>query len=175
VKQKLANIANIEPHKFKPGQSGNPSGKPLGIRNTLTEQRRAHYRDTGMMPLDFEMACMRDELYDTYEIVSGGPHRALGFRPTEGAKKIPVKLEYRMQAARDAAPYFHRKQPIAIQAAGDTPLFSFDLGQLGTKDVQLALGLVRELKALLNPEGNHDGSLEDAIEGEVGESGEEPQ
>ena len=28
--------SNLAPYQFKPGQSGNPSGKPLGARNTLT-------------------------------------------------------------------------------------------------------------------------------------------
>ena len=34
----------VEPktdHKFKPGQSGNPAGKPKGIKNKLTKLKQA--------------------------------------------------------------------------------------------------------------------------------------
>jgi len=32
----MPNPENIEPHKFEPGQSGNPNGRPLGSKNLST-------------------------------------------------------------------------------------------------------------------------------------------
>ena len=32
----MANIENIEKHKFKKGESGNPAGRPVGARNRST-------------------------------------------------------------------------------------------------------------------------------------------
>lgn len=32
----MANPQNIEPHKFKPGQSGNPNGRPKGAKSLAT-------------------------------------------------------------------------------------------------------------------------------------------
>lgn len=32
----MANEKNIEPHKFQPGESGNPAGRPKGSRNLST-------------------------------------------------------------------------------------------------------------------------------------------
>ena len=32
----MANIENIEKHKFKKGESGNPAGRPVGSRNRIT-------------------------------------------------------------------------------------------------------------------------------------------
>ncbi len=35
--QREAKVAHLKPWRFQPGQSGNPSGRPLGARNRLSE------------------------------------------------------------------------------------------------------------------------------------------
>ncbi len=37
VKQHDAKVAHLAPYRFRPGQSGNPAGRPKGARNRLAE------------------------------------------------------------------------------------------------------------------------------------------
>jgi hypothetical protein len=41
----MANPQNIEPHKFKPGQSGNPKGRPPGRKSLATIIRELENED----------------------------------------------------------------------------------------------------------------------------------
>ncbi len=37
-KRRMAKAAHLKPHQFQPGQCANPSGRPRGARNKLTER-----------------------------------------------------------------------------------------------------------------------------------------
>src|SRR6266496_5882082 len=81
---------------FKKGQRANPRGRPKGARGKLyelTEKQRTEMAERhGITPLDFLMSIMRDE---------------------------SARIGERLEAAKLAAPYLHRKMPIAVEA-GDS-------------------------------------------------------
>lgn len=46
---------------FKPGQSGNPNGRPRGTPNKASAKREAEIEASGMTPLAYMLAILRDE------------------------------------------------------------------------------------------------------------------
>jgi hypothetical protein len=78
---------------YKSGQSGNPNGRPRGTiayRDLLTAEDRARIADVaGCTPLQFLLSVMLDK--------DGAP------------------LSTRLEAAKVAAPYMHRRMPIAVE------------------------------------------------------------
>lgn len=76
---------------FQKGQSGNPDGRPKGARNKkdiIAEQLTQQAISEGLMPLDFFLSMLRS------------PEAPLGLR---------------FECGKAAAPYVHRKMPIAIE------------------------------------------------------------
>jgi hypothetical protein len=76
---------------FKPGQSGNPNGRPPGSRNKkdiIAENLTSQAISEGILPLDLFLHVMRD---------------------------VEKPLGVRFECAKAAAPYVHRKMPIAIE------------------------------------------------------------
>ncbi len=65
---------------FQPGQSGNPNGRPKGSRNKASAKREAEVEASGLTPLAYMLAVLRDE---------------------------EASREERMWAAKAAAPYVH--------------------------------------------------------------------
>jgi hypothetical protein len=67
---------------FKPGQSGNPNGRPQGSLNKFAVKTAQKVAESGMTPIDYLVSVYRDET---------------------------VNLRERVLAARAAAPYVHPK------------------------------------------------------------------
>jgi len=102
---------------WKKGQSGNPKGRPKGARNKLglaymlrSMSRKMHRGGAGsrslfdqLTPLQFMLEVLRNP--DKYPFIA------------------------RQWAAKEAAPYMHRKMPIAIEG-GDTPVGVLDYTKL---------------------------------------------
>lgn len=90
---------------FVKGQSGNPAGRPKGSRNRkdiIAEQLTQQAISEGLMPLDFFLSVMRSD-------------------------EFPMGM--RFEAGKAAAPYVHRKMPIAIEN-GDAPFKVLDMSTL---------------------------------------------
>ena len=100
---------------WKKGVSGNPAGRQVGLRITLTEMRRRLYADSGMMPLDFLVAVYRDELYTKYERHLMADGKTAFFVKAKYAKHIPIELNQRITAASNAASYLHKKMPVGVE------------------------------------------------------------
>jgi Family of unknown function (DUF5681) len=110
---------------FKPGQSGNPKGRGAGKRGKiywLTEQAKqelAEKHDT--MPLDFLLSVLRDDT---------------------------IPLDMRIQSATAAAPYMHRRMPIAIDGGDPSKPIVFEasvLHGLSVADKMVLLSLFEKM------------------------------
>lgn len=87
------------PHSaWEPGTSGNPAGRPKGVisyRDLLTAEDRARIADAaGCTPLQYLLSVMLDQ---------------------ESPQGV------RLDAAKAAAPYMHRKMPIAVELPNAAP------------------------------------------------------
>lgn len=107
--------------KWKKGQSGNKAGKPPGAKalwNRITNEQRKEIAEQtgGLLPVDLFVSVCRQE---------------------------DAPLEMRLAAAAQAAPYLHRKMPMAIEGGDPSrPITLLEMSQL--KGLPLA-----ELKILL--------------------------
>jgi hypothetical protein len=100
---------------FKKGQVANPNGRPKGSKNKKDEMianLTQQAIDGGLLPLDFFLSNLRND---------------------------GLPLGFRYENAKAAAPYCHRKMPIAIENA-DAPFRVFDMSMLvGLTDAELAV------------------------------------
>jgi hypothetical protein len=101
---------------FKPGISGNPAGRKKGTvtKATMLERQAAEVARSGITPLQFMLTVMRGESGKLKEWGVTGP--TLG-------------IKTRMDAAKSAAPYVHRKMPIGVDGGDGKPIgfYSADL------------------------------------------------
>lgn len=99
--------------KFQKGQVANPNGRPKGSRNKVSvviEKLTEEAIKGGIMPLDFFLSNLRNET---------------------------MPLGFRYENAKAAAPYLHRKMPIAIENA-DAPFKVLDMSTLkGLSEAEL--------------------------------------
>lgn len=130
---------------FKKGDPRINRNGTKGVQTKMTRKKVALMAMTGMMPLDFQMFVMRDQLYTDYDAkeVAG----VLTFTPKDGAKKETVTLTQRLMAANSAAPYVHKRMPIAIEG-GDKPLTVIDAGKLATLSATELEALLKVLEKL---------------------------
>lgn len=92
--------------KFVKGQSGNPAGKPKGAKSRVSKLQ--------------EVALLK---------VLAGHKDPLGFLLATMAQDT-VPLGVRIDCAKAAAPYIHKKQPIAIENSDKGPFRIFDAAKL---------------------------------------------
>lgn len=111
---------------FVKGQVANPHGRPKGSKNKrdiIADMLREQAISSGLLPLDFFLSVMRSD---------------------------EMPLGVRFEAGRAAAPYVHRKMPIAIENL-DAPYKVLDIGALkGLTDEeleQLQLIMAKAVKA----------------------------
>jgi hypothetical protein len=92
VAEKRPKEATVGLVPWKPGQSGNPNGRPAGIVSRVSrltgEERLALARKYNVTPLEFLLSVMADH---------------------------DEPMDARIDAAKAAAPYMHRKMPIGIE------------------------------------------------------------
>lgn len=115
-------------NQWKPGQSGNPAGRPTGLASRISRltaaERLQLARDYGVTPLEFLLSVMADG--------EGG-------------------LDERIDAAKAAAPYMHRKMPIGVETTGQVGVIDLHtLTSLPPKELDQALMLFGKL-GLISP------------------------
>ena len=166
--------AAIAPYRFKPGQSGNPSGKAKDGSTPVSKMslRKAEIlAKTGMTPLDFLYAVFRDELYADYEGHASTDGKVTIWVPRKGAKKLPVTMEHRLSAASTAAQYTHRKMPIALEGGDPSkPLMLIQaqaLQKLSGPELEALLGLMNKLGVMSGFEGHSPATYDE--DGKVAE------
>lgn len=124
---------------FQKGQSGNPNGRPKGARNKkdiIAEQLTVQAISEGIMPLEFFLSVLRN------------PEMPLGFR---------------FEAGKAAAPYVHRKMPIAIENL-DAPFKVLDIDSLhGLDDEELETLQKLMQKAALREANAKDATLDPRV------------
>ena len=134
------------PGQIKRGTTANPGGRGPGVKSVMTDAKIRYLSMQGQTPLEFLTAVYRDQLYSEYEVEELDKKRGLArvfpkIDPITGdiiAEKITVRLEQRIAAATSAAPYVHRKKPIAIDGGDGKPISFISAAQLATlKDDEL--------------------------------------
>ena len=109
------------PAAWKKGQSGNPKGKPKGTKSRRTLAQAEAIAASGLTPLEFMLEVLRHPKdYSTAQ---------------------------RMWAANAAAPYVHRKMPIAVEG-GNSPIKLLNVTNLASMteaDIEKLVALLDNL------------------------------
>lgn len=83
---------------FKPGQSGNPAGRPKGALGKFAKKTAQRVAESGMTPIDYLVSVYRDESVDLRERVLAARSAA----PYCHAKLSNVEMDVTSNADRDA-------------------------------------------------------------------------
>lgn len=114
--------------RFQKGRSGNPRGRPKGTRRTVSEAERQELAQRmGITPLEFLMSILRDP---------------------------KAKLHEKLDAAKAAAPYMHRRMPIGIDNGSGGPVAFYtaeQLAKLTDEELEQVKKAVELLASIANP------------------------
>jgi hypothetical protein len=136
------------PHRWAPGESGNPKGRPKGSLDKVQKfQIQAQAKaDCQILPLDFLLALVRKDIAALTEL---------------GVPLDEVDVHLRKAAADSALAYVHRRQPqdvaMAVFEADPQEVFAMSaaLSMLSDEELEAATSALRranEIKASMTYE-----------------------
>lgn len=136
----------------KGGPSLNPAGRPKGSISALSLARAKAQAKKGITPLEFLCALVRNDDKELQDL---------------GVNQKDVTLGVRATAATQAAPYIHRKMPLAVDNTGGGQLVVFNAEQLMAMDDQELIALDALIQSIANRRiPVHEGNLEQLTHGE---------
>ncbi len=142
-------MANQNPSpatRYRKGAPGTPSGRQgaaTGIKEMRLQAEMAR-KKFGLTPLRYLLCVMNNIDPDTAKTGSS----ARDWKPprTPDGKLLSYPLTVRMEAARTAAPYIHKKMPVAVELdKALTALPAEKLAQLADEEIEMLLGLLEKV------------------------------
>jgi hypothetical protein len=110
----------LEPHRFKPGQSGNPSGRPKGIARVFREMVDLNEAAKGLLAIATdEKTRSADRIKAWAELLDRGYGKAPAFAAVEGYDPLELD-EVAQEIQRISDDLKKRREQKAATAVGST-------------------------------------------------------